>query len=100
MNQPNSEPCPENVKKSIDLYVQGGVPTGSFLRAVLENNLSDSIGAADSSNLEALPHIVAYLYNDAPSIAWGSPQKVTAWLARKEAARRLDNFSPAERREP
>jgi len=67
-------------KESIERYVNHKIPTGSFLEAVLCNNLKESIGRADFLSLDNLPHIVAYLYNDVPMECWGSPDKVNKWL--------------------
>jgi hypothetical protein len=53
---------------------------GDFLEAVLCNNLKEAVGRADDTNLPALPSLVGWLYNFAPSSAWGSPEKVTSWL--------------------
>jgi hypothetical protein len=60
-------------------WVDHAEPIGGFLRAVLENNLKEACGRADSSNLANLPAFVSWLYNEAPSDCWGSPAKVAAW---------------------
>lgn len=62
-------------------YVVHGVETGGFLRAVLENNLSEAVGRADISSLAVLPLIVSYVYNELPGTCWGSKDVVEAWLA-------------------
>jgi hypothetical protein len=67
-------------KHAIDEYVSKGVPPGSFLTAVLQNNLRDSLGTADLENRHDLFEIVSYIYNECPSTCWGSPQKVRDWL--------------------
>lgn len=85
--QPDSRLCPPHIRESIDAYVKDGRQTGSFLEAVLANDLKEAIGRADEDNLDALPHIVCYLYNEVPSIAWGSPKKVSAHFDRMEARR-------------
>jgi hypothetical protein len=79
---PNEKFCPAHIRKSIDAYVQQGRPTGSFVRAVLCNDLKEAIGRADETNLEALPHIVAYVYNRVPFVVWGSEARVDAHLAK------------------
>lgn len=80
LESPNPELCPDDVVESLDAYVQCRRPVGSFLRAVLENDLMESVGRADEYNLAALPHIVAYVYNRLPLGCWGSPEKVRDWL--------------------
>lgn len=37
----------DNIKAAIDLYAKEKVPTGDFLKAVLENNLKEAVGRAD-----------------------------------------------------
>ena len=74
------ERVPPLVLDSLDRYVQHHIETGSFLRAVLENNLKESLGRADLQNRYALFDIVSYIYNEIPMQCWGSEEKVEAWL--------------------
>lgn len=71
----------ELTKQSIDSYINDKVPPASFLKAVYENNLMMAVTKADLDNLRDLKEIVCYIYNEAPSVCWGSPAKVAAWLA-------------------
>lgn len=73
---------PEHMREGVDLWISRGVKPGSFLRAVLENNLWKAIGKADVINARCLPQIISFFYNEAPSPCWGSPEKVKAWAAR------------------
>jgi hypothetical protein len=70
-------------KRTIDDYVQHGYPPGGFVTAVLENNLKEAFARADNNNAIDMHEIVAYCYNHIPSSAWGSPEKVSAWLERE-----------------
>lgn len=72
---------PPNVRASLDRYSAEGVPTGGFLRAVLENNLKEAFARADSINIRAMAEIVAHVYNNLPSASWGTAEKVDAWIA-------------------
>ncbi len=74
------EDVPVNIRESLNRYSAYKTPTGGFLRAVLENNLSEAIGRADRGNQKVLPAICQYIYNELPSVCWGSPVKVKAWL--------------------
>lgn len=56
-------------------------PTGSFLRACLENDLCQAAMRADDQNRFCLAEIVLFLYRCCPERAWGSPARVTSWLA-------------------
>ena len=72
-------------KNGLDNYAQHHVPTGSFLRAVLENNLAESFAHADDDNARDMHEIVAYVYNELPGSCWGSPERVREWLEQKPA---------------
>lgn len=76
-----------DIIEAIDRWAATGTPTGSFVQAVLENNLCEAVGRADNDNLEALPAIVGYVYNEVPSQCWGSPEKVEAWRVTKAEER-------------
>ena len=67
------------IRAALDRWAEKGGSTGSFIQAVLSNNLVDAVGRADDENLVALPAIVAYVYNELPSGSWGSPSKVKSW---------------------
>lgn len=67
---------PGRTLEALWLYINEGVPTGSFLEAVLTNNLRDAVGRADQQNTEALSALVSYLYNECPSQCWGSEERV------------------------
>lgn len=69
---PNASLCPDLVQQAFLAYINDGVPPGDFVRACLENNLVEAFKRADDTNREALPHIVAWLYNEMPASAWGS----------------------------
>jgi len=80
---PNPDRCPKNVVDSLRRYVVDRIPTGGFLQAVLENNLMEAVGRADHVNIQCLPDICCYVYNEIPDSCWGSPEAVTAWLEKK-----------------
>jgi|SRR6185436_6091309 len=61
-------------------YFAARRPTGSFLRSVLENDLSQACARADDINRWHLVEVVTFLHGSCPGTAWGSPEKVTAWL--------------------
>lgn len=71
---------PEHTKDAIDRYVKNRLPPGGFLTAVLSDKLFDAVGRADHINVNALPNIVKYIYNELPSGCHGSPEAVEAWL--------------------
>lgn len=79
-NTPDSSKIEQRFKESIDRYVSQRIPTGGFLMAVLENNLVEAIGTADTEAMDNIRHIVCYLYNEVPSNCWGNKEKVKNWL--------------------
>lgn len=70
---------PEHMRDGMRLYIERGVPPGSFLTAVLSNDLMGALGKADDTNLHALPAYGRFLYNEAPSPCFGSPEHVRDW---------------------
>jgi hypothetical protein len=54
-----------------------GIPAGSFLQAVIENNMFKAVVKADDGNLANLKPIVLWLYNNGDSRAIGINAK--AW---------------------
>ena len=71
---------PEYTKAAIDRYVNDRLQPGGFLTAVLTNNLMDAHNRADDQNSAAMEDILKYVYWEIPSLAWGSEEKVAAWL--------------------
>lgn len=92
---------PRAIKASIDLYIDTGYPTGSFLYAVLTNDLFEACGRADMVNGHELHDICKYIYNCAPSSCHGTKEKVEAWMKmhkeEPEKAQRIAKASLAGR---
>jgi len=72
----------QNDTGAIKRYIQQGVRPGSFLTAVINNDLHSACECADNINIRIIPAYVAYLYNYAPSGSWGYPGAVDDWLAK------------------
>jgi hypothetical protein len=72
---------PEHCQDGLIDYLVHGHPVGSFLTAVLSNDLREAAGRADETNRVALHCYVAFLYNCAPAPAWGSEDAVARWRA-------------------
>ncbi len=71
--------------ETINNYVTKGFAPGDFVYAVLSNNLMEAFGRADDDNRRALFYICDYVYNEVPARAWGSPDKIAAWLEHLKA---------------
>lgn len=76
---------PPLVIDTLDRYLKRRIPTGSFLRAVLANDLFEAVGRADEQNKLLIPIIVKYIYNEFPSSCHGSYARVDAWLAGEQS---------------
>ncbi len=81
-----------STRESLDRYAKSGIPTGSFLRAVLENDLLVAVCGADDQNLADLLEIVRYVHNDTPRLCHGSKERVRDWIEMK-AAKRLQGVA-------
>lgn len=93
---------PLRIAEAIDRWVHQGAEPGQFLHAVLCNDLREALGRADPECGAALHAMVVYLYNEAPSRCWGSPEKVAAWAALFEQSaleRRQAQIEAAEARD-
>jgi hypothetical protein len=73
----------DDIKNSLDLYINHKIKPGGFLTAVLENNLIAAVGQADEQNINRLREICAYVYNKIPFESWGSKVEVANWLIGK-----------------
>lgn len=75
---------PEEIKEALDNYLNYGQNPGSFGMSVLHNNLSESVYHADHIEKAFLGNIIGYVYNSFPPEAWGSVEKVRAWMDLKQ----------------
>jgi hypothetical protein len=72
---------PQHMRGAVRRYFLKGIPPGSFLTAVLSNDLMEALGRADDDNRDALPRYGQFLYNYVPCGSYGSPDAVKAWIA-------------------
>ena len=78
---PDYGKIPPAVRYALVRYKDWRIPTGSFCRAVISNDLIAAVQRADSHSLEALPHIASWAYTELPNDAWGSYEKFQEWVA-------------------
>ncbi len=71
---------PNHMQDGMRRYIEKGIPPGSFLEAVLSNDLMGALAKADATNQYALPAYGRYIYNNVPSACHGSSEKVDAWI--------------------
>jgi hypothetical protein len=70
---------PSHLRGGIERWVMLGVEPGSFLTAVLSNDLMRAVRAADRNSWEALPALIGWLTAEAPPECWGSPSRMEYW---------------------
>jgi hypothetical protein len=68
---------------SIKAYIEVGQPVGDFLTALLSNDLMKAVSRADDNNQRNLVAWCKWLYNEAPALCFGSPEKVKLWLSHR-----------------
>lgn len=71
---------PEYMHGGIVRFYENGIHPGSFLAAVINNDLRDACMCADDTNRELLFDYVRWFYNHAPIGSWGFPEAVDQWL--------------------
>lgn len=74
---------PPHMREGLTLYLTNGVMPGSFLCAVLNNDLVEAVKRADDENAHRLPGYIRFLYNYVDSRAWGRKGCVEEWVARR-----------------
>jgi hypothetical protein len=73
---------PDHCKEGLRGYIEKGEPVGSFLSALLSNDLRKTYEKADDTNIGRIKNYLMFLYNEAPSECWGSPDKYAGWQKR------------------
>lgn len=68
-------------KFSLNLYQNDKIPPGSFIRAILENDLGQALSRADKDSLKNLKEIHSFVYNNLPGNIWGSRAAVKTYLS-------------------
>lgn len=76
----NWDKCPDDIRDSLKRYIYDYIPTGSFLEAVLANDLYTAIVHADPVNIIRLDQIVRFITNEFPRNAYGSYDIVKKYL--------------------
>ena len=71
---------PSRMGPGITRYLEHRVQPGSFLSAVICNDLQEAVGWADEENVINLPAYAYYFYNEVDSRAWGSVEAMKRWL--------------------
>lgn len=70
---------PPHMHESLVRWIMLGIHPGSFLSALLKNDMMGAIAGADEENKKALIQYAIFLHNYAPSGCFGSVEKFEAW---------------------
>lgn len=73
------------VIESLERYWDHGLEPGSFLRAVICNDLSEAVSRADPWNKKNLSKIFEYMVIRAPFNSWGSREVYKEWIEKGPA---------------
>ncbi len=71
---------PERMMPSIEQYITDGIQPGTFLSAVICNDLKGAVMWADQENMGNLPAYASYFYTYAPIACWGSKGVMDKWI--------------------
>lgn len=71
---------PSHMRGAMERYVEDGIPGGSFLDAVLCNDLKGAASRADATNKHALLTYAEYMVWYLPGHCHGSPEAVQKWV--------------------
>lgn len=71
---------PEHIRDGVQRYIEEGICPGSFLQAVITNNLKESFKRADEVNITQMFNIVIFFYNEVPYLCWGSQERMDSWI--------------------
>tara|TARA_R110000737_G_scaffold246736_1_gene257023 strand:+ start:197 stop:442 length:246 start_codon:yes stop_codon:yes gene_type:complete len=68
------------MREAARLYIENGIPPGSFMTAVICNDLFGALGKADELNRAMIWQWCNFFYNEAPAKCWGNREKMDAWV--------------------
>jgi len=71
---------PPHMHGAIRRYLENGIVPGSFLTAVICNQLKESFMFADEENRKHMYQWADFMYNYMPFDSQGSPEKFRAWV--------------------
>lgn len=78
----NYDLIPDHMHDAVRRYVEDGIEPGSFLEAVLCNDLKGAVMRADAMNKARLFNWVEFVVWELPEACQGSVEKYQNWIAR------------------
>lgn len=76
---------PRHLRGGLIRYVDHGILPGSFLQAVISNDLREACARADDASRPMLWAIVQWLHWEAPGGSWGSREALVSWVQWRHA---------------
>jgi len=70
---------PDHTVGSLTLWIHNALEPGSFLKAVICNDLLGAFIYADDVNKKHIGDIISYMYNRAPMNCWRSKENYMSW---------------------
>lgn len=95
---PDYSILPSHMQDGMKRYLEDGIPPGDFLYLILCNDFVRAAARADIVNKLRLFNYAHFLYEEAPAIAWGSPERVQTWMDLKRKERKLEEKRKANER--
>lgn len=74
-----ADKVPEHLREGLARYVIHGIHPGSFLCAVIDNNLHGAIRYGDDDSLAGIKAIITFLWNSTPAACFGSKDRRFEW---------------------
>lgn len=71
---------PEHMHDTIERYINHRLHPGSFLEAVVCNDLKRAVDRADLVNQNCLAEYIRWFHNRAPATCWGSRENYEKWM--------------------
>lgn len=70
---------PKRTLDGLKRWINYGIWPGHFLTNLLDGKIARAMNVVDDRNFEALPHILAWLTREAPSVSWGDLPTCQFW---------------------
>lgn len=77
---------PDHMQEGVRGYIEKGIPTGTFLKLIIQNDYAHAAEAADHINLNALLDYIKFFLYAAPRACWGSEERYLEWLEKRGAS--------------
>lgn len=80
MKEPDFSIIPEHMRGAMKRYLEDGIPPGSFLQAVLCNDLKGAVSRADQINIQYLKEWAQFMMWELPAACQGSEERYRNWI--------------------